>query len=247
MKPSHLFLAVCISLGIAFLSGLGVWQLKRLEWKQALIERAQQGIKSAPVSLAEIERLRKDGTDFEYRPTQATGRFLHRHEAHYFATFKGRPGYFVYTPLELGDGSLLFVNRGYVPMQSKDATTRPAGQAEGTVTIKGLARSAPVKKPNTFVPENDLEKNIFYWKSMDEMVAFSLKGNQAPKWRFFLDADSTVNPGNLPVGGVTRISFPNNHLQYAVTWFGLALALLGVGGVFLVRTMRLSRRADAAG
>lgn len=232
MKLSQIFLALCILSGIAFLTGLGMWQMERLAWKQAMIERVNTGVKKTPVPIEQLEGA-DDIWDIEYRPTFATGRFDHSAEQHYFITHKGTPGYFIYTPLELEDGRRLFVNRGFVPITHKDPSTRTEGQVEGIVKIEGLARSAPHEKPNSFTPNNDLTKNIYYWKSISEMAAQSYDKTEISTVGLFLDANDAPNSGGLPQGGVTRIEFINNHLQYALTWFGLAIALLCVGGLFL--------------
>lgn len=233
MTRGTIFLVICILVGTAFLTSLGFWQMKRLAWKETLIGRVEAGLKKPPVRIDQIESVLEGGDDIEYRPAKATGVFLHDHEAHYFATHKSRPGFFIYTPLQLESGRLLLVNRGYVPMESKPVSKRLEGLVEGEVTVTGLARSAPKEKPNWNVPDNDLAKNIFYWKSLHEMAGLSLDETKHSFLPFFLDADDSPVPGNLPVGGVTLIQFPNNHLQYALTWFGLAGALLVVGAAFL--------------
>ena len=233
MRGSQIFLVACIGLGVAFLSGLGIWQMQRLAWKEALIERVHPGLSSKPLSVSEVEQQIKDGADIEYRPSYAEGRFHHDKEQHYFATHNGAPGYFVYTPLELSDGRMLFVNRGYVPITSKDQAGRESGLIGDIVRVSGLARSAPAEKPNSFVPNNDLAKNVYYWKSLSQMAGNAYDKMDVATVGFFLDADDTPVPGGKPEGGVTLIQFPNNHLQYALTWFGLAAALVGVGGFFL--------------
>ncbi len=241
MKMSNIILAACIAAGFAFLSGLGLWQIERLQWKQALIERVESGLSATPVGVDDILADVQSRRDIEYRPMQATGTFLHDKEAHYFATFNGASGYFVYTPLRGGDGSTLLVNRGFVPMDRKEPDTRAEGQVGGVVTIQGLARSNPQAKPNMFVPNNDTTGNVYYWKNVDQMSSQGLDTVTDRLMPFFLDADSTVIAGQgAPIGGVTLIEFPNSHLQYAITWFGLAAALLGVGGTFLWRRIQAS-------
>jgi len=237
MKLAHLFLLTCILAGIAFLSGLGLWQMQRLAWKQSLIERVQQGLQKAPVPIQQLEGL-SDTWDVEYQPSFVSGKFQHEGEQHYFITHKGEQGYFIYTPLELEDGRMLFVNRGFVPITHKDPSTRTQGQIVGMVRIEGLARSAPNEKPNSFVPNNDLVKNVYYWKSISEMAAQAYDKTEISTLGLFMDANAAPNPGGLPRGGVTRIEFINNHLQYALTWFGLAIALLCVGGLFLWSRMK---------
>lgn len=219
----------------AVLIGLGTWQVKRLQWKEGLIASIDERIVSEPVPLAEIERRLADADGIEYRPVTVSGTFDHAGEAHFFATHNGRTGYYVYTPLMLADGRALFVNRGFVPYDNKDPATRPQGQVEGEITVTGLARTAIGEKPSSLVPDNDLEKNIFYWKDLSNMSAQAGFKMDTAVVQLFIDADDALNPGGLPVGGVTIIDLPNNHLQYAITWFGLAAALAGVFGAWLWR------------
>jgi len=241
MKLSTIILTACIAIGFMFLSSLGFWQLNRLSWKQGLIARVESNLTSKPLEFDEMEARRVAGEDIEYRPVTVTGEFDHSKEQHYFATFGGRPGYFVYTPLKRDNGQFVFVNRGYVPLEKKDANLRQSGLIDGRVTINGLARSAPSEKPNSFVPNNDLEKNIYYWKSLSQMLGRAYDKTEINSARFFVDADKTPVPGNEPRGGVTRITFPNSHLQYALTWFGLAITLLVVGGYFLFTRAKAAR------
>ncbi len=95
------------------------------------------------------------------------------------------------------------------------------------MTITGLARPPLAAKPSMLVPDNDTAKNVFYWKDLAAMTT-SAGLDPARVLSLFVDADATANPGGLPIGGVTQVDLPNNHLQYAVTWYGLALALAGV-------------------
>jgi len=96
------------------------------------------------------------------------------------------------------------------------------------VTVTGLARNPLAAKPSMMLPDNDIAKNIFYWKDRDAMASSAGLPAGAGLVPFFIDADKTPNPGGLPVGGVTIIDLPNSHLQYAVTWYALAAALAGV-------------------
>lgn len=240
MKSGNVLLGTVIALGAIFLSCLGLWQLHRLEWKRSLIERVETNLTSEPLSFEQVERLVVIGGDIEYRPVSVSGTYDHTKEQHFFATHKGRSGYYVYTPLVMKNATYLFVNRGFVPMERKDSSSRRAGQLYGNVFVEGLARAAPLQKPNSFVPDNDLEANIFYWKSLAQMKIRAFGAEPVDVAAFIVDADDTPNKGGLPEGGVTRIEFPNSHLQYALTWFGLALALLAVGGYFLRGRMRLN-------
>lgn len=218
---------VLLPIALAVLVSLGSWQVKRLFWKQDLLAAIEQRSHAAPVDISAIEAALGAGEAIDYRTARASGRYLHDKERHFFATFEGQSGFYVYTPLELDDGRLLFVNRGFVPYDRKDASLRPQSLVEGVQPVTGLARARLEEKPSFMVPENDEAANIFYWKDLDRMAASA--GVPADKvLPFFLDADSTPVPGGLPRGGVTVIDLPNSHLQYAITWYGLALALLGV-------------------
>jgi surfeit locus 1 family protein len=168
-------------------------------------------------------------------PVTVTGTFVHEGERHFFSTWEGASGFDIVTPLHLDDGRYVLVNRGFVPYDLKDASKRPKSQTTGEVTVTGLARNPLLEKPSRMVPDNDLVKNIFYWKDRDVMAATASLPAGYRLVPILVDADNTPNPGGLPVGGVTIIDLPNNHLQYAVTWYGLAAALAGVLLVWLRR------------
>lgn len=240
MKLGNIVLATAIVLGLVVLVGLGTWQVKRLVWKQALIDRVEANLSASPLSGQQIATMVEGKQDIEYRPVSVSGTFRHDLEQHYFATFKGSPGYFVYTPLRQDDGQFVFVNRGYVPLSNKQSDSRAGGLIKERITIDGLARSAPEQKPNSFVPDNDLDKNIYYWKSLAQMTQKAFGRSSVRVAPYFVDAGANPTSGGLPVGGVTRIEFPNSHLQYAITWYGLALTLLIVGGYFLFGRVKAS-------
>ncbi|BCG96210.1 SURF1-like protein [Mesorhizobium sp. 131-2-1] len=212
----------------AVLIGLGTWQVQRLHWKEGLLQTIDQRTHSAPRPLAELEKQFAATADVDYTPVTVTGTFLHQGERHFFATWEGASGFDVFTPLELEDGRIVLVNRGFVPYDLKDAAKRPQGEVAGKVTVTGLARNPLAAKPSMMLPDNDIAKNIFYWKDRDAMASSAGLPAGAGLLPFFIDADKTPNPGGLPVGGVTVVDLPNSHLQYAVTWYGLAAALAGV-------------------
>lgn len=221
----------------AALVALGVWQVERLAWKEGLLAEIHARI-AAPAEPAEALDARFAATgDVDYFPATAKGVFRHDGERHFLATHKGESGFFVYTPLVAADGRILFVNRGFAPYALKEAASRAEGQLAGEVEITGLARNALAAKPGFLVPDNDVAKNIFYWKDLAAMtVSAGLDPAKVRPW--FLDAGPAHNPGGLPVGGVTFIDLPNNHLQYAGTWFGLAGVLFVIVGLMTARRLR---------
>lgn len=220
--------SVLVLLTLALLLTLGTWQVQRLQWKEQLLADMAERQHAPPVGADEIRAMLGSGRDIEYRTMRVTGRFDHGRERHFFATHEGRTGFYVYTPFTLPGGDVLFVNRGFVPYDLKDPVLREEGQVEGEVTVNGYARSRLAGKPSAIVPDNDPAKNLFYWKDLDAMAA-TAGLDTARVLPFFMDADaSQATPGGWPQGGVTQFTLSNNHLQYAVTWYGLAGALIAV-------------------
>lgn len=224
--------------GIAVLVALGTWQMQRLAWKEQLLTDIAERTAAEPVDLGTLLAAGPSIAEQEYRRVRLSGTYLHESERHFFATHRGATGYFVYTPLRLDDGDLVFVNRGFVPFEMKDPATRPQGQVAGRVEVQGLLRTALAEKPSSILPDNDPGRNIFYWKDIRAMAESAPLPAESKVLGFFVDADDAPNPGGLPVGGVTILDMPNNHLQYAVTWYGLALALAGVLVAWLWRQWR---------
>ncbi len=213
---------------LAILLALGTWQMERLHWKEGLLADIAERRSADPVPLADIERIAADGGDIEYRRVALSGTFDHTKERHFFATFQGQTGFYVYTPLILSDGRALLVNRGFIPYEMKEVSTRTAGEVTREQRLTGYARSRLAQKPSSIVPDNDIAKNIFFWKDLDVMASSSGL-DPAKTLPFFVDVDDLVqNPGGWPKGGVTQFDLPNSHLQYAFTWYGLAAALVAV-------------------
>jgi surfeit locus 1 family protein len=231
---------ILAALALAILLGLGFWQLERLAWKQDLIARVGARTKAPVVSIpAESEWKNVTAENDEYRRVNATGRFLHDKEVLVYTVaseLPGRlsgPGYLVLTPLELASGASVIVNRGFVPLDRKDADTRRQGQVAAAVTVTGLLRMP--EETSYFTPANDTARDAWYRRDPAEIARARGLSRAAP---FMIDADATPNPDGLPQGGGTRVQFTNNHLQYAVTWFGIALALVGVFAAFAWQRLR---------
>jgi len=234
---------------LAVLLGLGAWQLDRLAWKNALLaqvqERAARPAEPAPPR-AEWGGVTRQGD--EYRHVRATGWFDHAAETLIYTVLsdsksdmKG-PGFLVITPLMLPDNSAILVNRGFVPNDRRDRRTRSEGQITGPVTVTGLLRLP--EEPSWFVPANDPLRNAWYRRDPEEIGRARGVDVVAP---FLIDADATPNPGGLPLGGETRLAFTNRHLEYALTWFGLAVTLVGVYIAFVISRLRTGRDAPSDG
>ena len=225
---------------LAVLISLGNWQMQRLAWKEALIVTIAKRVSETPQLLPAMpESLSFDLDREEYRPYIAIGRFLHEHEVQVYTvlsepkgSFSGA-GYWVLTPLAREDGSIVVINRGFVPQELKNPASRKEGQVEGIVRITGLLRAR--EQPNYFTPTNDLAKNAWYRRDPAAIAnAFGLK-NVLP---FLLDATGEYRPDMLPQPNETKLTFTNNHLGYALTWYGLACTLIGVFSAFAWQRLR---------
>lgn len=200
--------------------GLGTWQVQRLFWKQELIAERQAGIAAPVTPWAEAEgRL----PELHWHRVSAEGEFLNDGELVLAArSMNGNPGYHIVTPFRIAGGPVLMVDRGWVPLDRKEPTARPQGQIAGATTVTGILR--PGHEPNWLTPDNQPEKNFWFWIDLPAMArAAGAEGQGVTE--AYLEADATPNPGGYPIGGQTRTELPNDHLQYAITWYALAVAL----------------------
>lgn len=224
----RVWLLVLCGFGIFLFSALGMWQVERRAWKLNLIERVDARVhaEAAPVP-APSTWPSLDPRAVEYRHVTARGRFLHQRETLVDALTEQGAGYWVMTPLETGEGTIL-INRGFVPPDRADRRTRAAGQFRGIVTVDGLMR---LTEPyGRFLRANRPDQDKFYSRDVATIATRRGLHDVAP---FFIDAGPSPNAGGLPIGGLTVISFRNAHLIYALTWF--ALAALCLVGLVLVR------------
>jgi surfeit locus 1 family protein len=212
------------------LLGLGTWQVERLFWKERLIAERHAAVTGAPIALPpSLDAART----LEYHRVRVSGRLANDHELYLGATSPdGRAGYQVITPLSLADGATILVNRGFIPQDRKAPDSRAAGELAGDVTVTGLLRLPPQGKPHWFIPANSPERNYWLYVDIPAMAAAAHVENVLP---FYVDADATPNPGGLPVGGQTPLELPNDHLQYAITWYALAVALAVIYILFVRR------------
>lgn len=222
------------------LVGLGVWQLERLEWKLALIGEVTRGMHAAPINLDAALAL---GSHAQYRPVAVSGRFDNSREAYVFATASdGAPVYHVLTPLQLSDGRTLMVDRGIVPPALREPATRPGSEPRGDLRVVGIWRMPD--SPGPFTPAPDLVHRIWYARDLTG-IARALHLNRAAPG--ILEAEASAKGPRWPRGGQTRVDILNNHLQYALTWFLLAGALLVVYFAYHRAQGRLSLRKSANG
>lgn len=207
---------------LVVLVGLGTWQLIRLEWKEGLIAAMEDRMREEPIAVSALP----EAEDESYRAATVEGSFLHEQSFYQLAiSLGGEGGYHVLTPLRLEDGRFLLVDRGWVPYDRRQNYDRPSGP----VSLAGILRK-PEHHWNQ--PANDPLKNNWY---APDLVAMAKVAGVPAFLPYVLEVDARPNPGGYPLGGQTRLELPNNHLGYALTWYGLALALLVIYGLSVWR------------
>jgi surfeit locus 1 family protein len=225
--------------GIAILVGLGLWQLDRKTWKENLIAAMTERLARDPADLPARDRwahLLQEREEFARVGFPAE--FLPGQEALVYSAGSAlRPdvqgaGYWVFAPARLAGGSIVLVNRGFVPPEHKDPAQRGEGTPHGIIDVVGVMRWPEAR--GTFTPADDPKKNIWFLRDSKSIADFKKWATAAP---FYIDQEEPVPAGGWPKPGKLEVRLPDNHLQYAITWFGLALALAGVYVVWLARRL----------
>jgi surfeit locus 1 family protein len=216
-RKSVLLMAFALFWFLSFMA-LGVWQIERRKDKLALIAAVEQRVHNAPVPApgpAAWPRItfRTDS----YRAVSVSGVFLHDRETLVQAVTERGPGYWIMTPLRTDANWTVLVNRGFVDPENSARSARRPGEPQGRVRIVGLLRITEPK--GGFLRSNDPSQDRWYSRDVAAIGRARHLSALAP---YFIDAGPTANGKRQPVGGLTILSFPNNHLQYAITWFGLA-------------------------
>jgi len=225
----RMFGAVALLLVAVFL-GLGSWQVVRLQWKLDLIERVDARVHADPVAApvpARWTQVTKESD--EYRRVRVAGHYLYEFTTPVQALSELGAGFWLLTPFCTAEGHIVFINRGFIPAAenkpgtyaARRAGADPCAAAGERVDVTGLLR---INEPNGgFLRENDPANNRWYSRDVVKLAAARGLANVAP---YFIDAGKNQDPQGAPeraVGGLTVVSFTNNHLVYALTWFALAL------------------------
>ncbi len=241
---------LALALFVGFMS-LGFWQVQRRAWKLDLIERVDQRVHAAatPAPAAGQWPTLTVPND-EYRHVSLQGTFLYEREALVQAVTELGSGFWVITPLQLADGSTVLVNRGFVPPQARARSARQVPEVAGPTSVAGLLRFT--EPGGGFLRHNDAAADLWYSRDVAAIGAARGLQNVAP---YFVDADAVVadpaaarslDAPQWPVAGLTVISFKNNHLVYALTWFGLALMVVGATVLVVRHERRLQASAASA-
>lgn len=228
-------------LGFLALIALGLWQLERREWKEALLADLGHALSPSAEALdiwaAESELAHRD-----FIRVKLQGRFDNAQERHLFAVLEGQTGWQVIAPFITTDRRLVLVNRGFVPDRLKDSRSRPQSLIEDETELTGLLRRKP--KAGMFTPANQPPRNIWYWADVDALLASVPDATRLRPVNGLVQALSSGDeaPWPRPVPPDPS-AIPNNHLQYAFTWFALAVVLL----VMTFSLLRSGRLRDGSG
>lgn len=214
------------TIGIAILLGLGVWQVKRLGQKEALISSLENRLKIPPISLAEVLVKLGQGEDIEYLKVILTGQPDPKNTFRKVTSINGDPGWEIIAPFRTDDGSLVLVDLGAI------AENQPLSLADTPQTIVGVARFHN-KGRGYFDNDNDAAKNIWYWWDVPAMLAMLKHIAAVHAAPFILQKLPSNIENEVPLAELPKVELANNHLGYAITWFGLAAALAGVTGFYL--------------
>ncbi len=227
-RPPWVSLLIPVALAFIALIGLGTWQIQRKAWKEGLIAALDAQLAAPPIALPPATAWSTlDRSRDEYRRVTFSATFDNGKEALLFAapsTFRpdvSGPGYWIFTPAKLVDGAIVMVNRGFVPDGRQNPKTRPQGQITGPIAIVGSMRWPDTR--HWFTPADEPEKNLWFAADPQAMAKAKGLGAVAP---FYVEQESPVPPGGLPKPGKLMVTLPDNHLQYALTWYGLALVLV---------------------
>ena len=227
-QPLSIMFVVFMLLLTSLCVGLGFWQLQRLEQKQTLIAAVADRASLKPIELPPVAEWQSlEPAVYDFRPVTLTGKFDHQNVISVFtALYDARgdmegPGFWIMTPFKLDSGGTIIVNRGFVPQSSKDLFASTSQGIEGiaqSTTITGIARKSEQVGP--FTPGPDISNRVEYVRSIDRLSAMmGIDHTLLPQ--IYVD-QVAGEKGVLPQGGETKMTFPNRHLGYAITWFGLA-------------------------
>lgn len=216
-------LTITVAAAFFILVALGSWQACKIGPKTALIDSITAGLAAEPMPLP--VHLDDPGA-VAYRRVTFDGRMSTAEPVRVFGTnLDGAPGYYLYKPVTREFGRAVLVNFGWIPMEEKALPALPTDE----VTISGVLMLSA--EAGSFTPANNPEGGTWFTANVFELGAhFGLGAKDFYHFRVF--ADHIGGPGVLPLGGQVRVDIPNDHVEYMLTWYGIAAGLIGVYGVY---------------
>jgi surfeit locus 1 family protein len=240
MPARRLYILLGFSfLGLLILIALGLWQLERLEWKRQLLSGLEQALsaETPPLGLSEAEDLMRRDPARTHLRVKVKGAFDHSEERLLFWVVGREVGWRLITPLITRDGRIVLVDRGFLPDSLKLREQRPESLISGETELTGLLKRPA--KPGFFIPRNRPQENVWYAVDVPAMLASMTLRPGLSASAYLVEAlpSSTAQSWPRPVPPDPG-AIPNNHLQYALTWFALAVVLAVMTGLVLRRELR---------
>ncbi len=224
-------LTVAVAVAFAILVGLGTWQLQRLAWKQNVLARIE-ALQAAPAQpLAPVLAQVAKGADADFTRVRAICPGLAKAASVELYTLRdGQAGVRLMSACRIDDGAYgsVLVDRGYV---ADTVSARPPVDPADTAPVELVGVLRQPEPGNTFSPPNTAQR--WYTRDVAGMAAVLKAARPAP---LVIMAETATNPdwkGLIPAPIPADIA--NRHLEYALTWYGLAAALLGVYAAMLFR------------
>lgn len=217
-----LFALIVGAIGIAILVSLGQWQVQRLAWKEGVLDAIEARIAADPIPLPDYA----DVATHKYAPVEITGQ-IGSGELFVLVSQKHKgAGYRVIAPFLTVEGRHVLIDRGFVPVDQRDAPRRT-----GPTTITGNLHWPDDRNAST--PDNDLAGNIWFARDIADMA----RALRTEPLLVVVRSEDPPAPGIEPLP-VDTSAIPNDHLHYAITWFSLAAIWLGMTGLYIWRTAR---------
>jgi len=247
---SNVPVIVATVISLVILVGLGTWQMYRLQWKQQLIESRESALTADPVTMADIEAGIEHGYDVDFLKVRMTGEYRHQSTRYVYRPRGMRSGLQVITPFIEKSGFVVLVDRGFID-ETRLGETTGMRLPEGEITVSGVTRARAGDR-NLFSPEADTARNVWYWYdlpgiagSLPEDLSDEINGQPPITASVFVQLEPGGEPGEekSPEPEDLKVELPNNHLQYALTWYSLALVLLVMSWLFI----RRRQQDDGAG
>ena len=224
-------LALATTIGLIILCGLGTWQIFRLGEKTKMIDQLEARMAAAPISLDEALKRQAKGEDVEYLRVEFSGSPNWAQSLNKITAADGKPAWEIIVPVISIEGIAALVDAGTAP---EKISTETLSQSE---TINGIIRLHR-KGRGVFDNDNDVSTNTWYWWDVPEMLAAANLPADAQVAPFIVQKLPTDGGDTIARPQTPKVELSNNHLGYAITWFGLAVALLAVAAV-LGRSMLL--------
>jgi surfeit locus 1 family protein len=225
----NFWMTVCAVPALMILLGLGFWQVERLEWKQAIIDERAARLAAPPVAIAAVPET--SWQNIEHRRVTVRGRFIHDREILLLNRVRhGQTGFDVITPMILESGDSVLINRGWAPKAWKKgdlARRRPDGVIERTGVLR-----AGGKQGNPWIPDNEPGRDQWFYIDTVQMAAKAGVNDARP---YVIKLTPSLDLVGYPKGPHASFKIRNKHLEYAITWFGLAATLMIIFVAYHIR------------